>query len=273
MSCRTPETIAWRWTDVIDPGWPDRHWTGEFLTTDDTTWYARIDGEGRPDLPPVVMIHGLVVSGAYFRPVARRLDQELRLFIPDLPGFGRSTTRVKNWSLADYADAIASWMHLHGLNGAVLVGNSLGCQMITLLAVRHPELVRSLVLVAPTMDPQSDSLAEIAARALMDVPRERPSIWQIWIPDFFRAGPRRALQALIAGMDDHQENRLECITQHSLVVGGEDDPIISVNWVRTMAARIPNGEAVILPGAAHAMNYSDPRALAAVIHRAVYATP
>ena len=129
-----------------------------------------------------VMIHGLVVSGAYFRPVAMHLDDDLRLYIPDLPGFGNSETNDGVWTISQHADGLASWLIAHDLDDVILVGNSLGCQIMTLLAVRHPELVHSLILIAPTMDPDDSSLRAIAWGAVKDVPRERPSIWTIWIP-------------------------------------------------------------------------------------------
>ncbi len=263
------DAVARIWTVIRERGWPRRSWIGETLTVDGATWYARIDHCGDHGYPAVVMVHGLVVSGAYFRPVAMHLDDDVRLYIPDLPGFGHSETNDGVWTLAEHAEGLAAWMRAHNLSDAMLVANSLGCQILTLLAVRHPELVRSLVLISPTMDPDDASLPKIAWGAVKDVPRERPSIWTIWIPDFFRAGPWRAVKSLYAGINDPQTYRLDDITQPVLVVGGERDPIISAEWVREMAARIPHGEAIILPGAPHAMNYSDPKGLAAVIHRAL----
>ncbi len=261
--------ITRTWTQLRERHWPSRSWIGEALTVNGADWFARIDHAGDHGCPPIVMIHGLVVSGAYFRPVAMYLDDDLRLYIPDLPGFGYSETNDGVWTISQHADGLANWMRAHDLADAILVGNSLGCQVLTLLAVRHPELVHSLILIAPTMDPEDSSLPAIAWRALKDVPREQLSIWTIWIPDFFRAGPWRAIKSLYSGFNDPQTYRLDDITQPVLVVGGECDPIISEEWVREMADRIPHGEAVILPDACHAMNYSDPKALANVIHRAV----
>lgn len=261
--------IARTWTQLAESNWPPRSWIGETLNLNGAEWFARIDHAGDHNCPPIVMIHGLVVSGTYFRPVAMCLDDDLRLYIPDLPGFGSSETNDGVWTLSQHADGLAAWLIAHELEGAILVGNSLGCQILTLLAVRHPELVHSLILIAPTMDPGDSSLPAIAWGAVKDVPRERPSIWKIWIPDFFRAGPWRAIKSLYSGFRDPQTYRLDDITQPVLVVGGERDPIISEAWVREMADRIPLGEAVIVPGASHAMNYSDPKALANVIHRAV----
>jgi 2-hydroxy-6-oxonona-2,4-dienedioate hydrolase len=240
----------------------------ERMTIDGEEWFARIAPGSDRSLPPVVMVHGLIVSGSYFRPVANLLDPRYSVFIPDLPGVGRANSE-QYWSLPSFTNRLATWMDFHGLSDAVIVGNSLGCQFATLLAERRPDLVRSLVLIGPTMDPAITNVAQLLWRAVQDVPRERPSIWKIWIPDFFRTGFRRSMRMLAEMFHDDQLSRLADVTQPALVIGGECDPIIPPVWVREMAARIPRGEAIIVPDAPHALNYSSPHDLVAAIHRAV----
>lgn len=263
-----PPWSARRWGAMPEPGWPERDWVAEWMTLDGDTWYARLDPEGCPGLPPIVMVHGLVVSGAYFRPVATYLDHRYRLFIPDLPGFGRSSA-VRVWSLPELAAGLARWMVAHELGAAVLVANSLGCQIATLLAATRPELVAGLVLVAPTMDPSAGGPIGMMVRGAMDIPRERQSLWRIWIPDLLRCGPWRGLVTLARGWRDDQEARLPDVAAPALVVGGERDPIAPPPWIERMAGDMPRARAVILPGSPHAMNYSRPRELARVIDTAV----
>lgn len=42
----------------------------------------------RPELPPLVLVHGLVISSLYHVPLARRLAPVVRLSAVDQPGFG-----------------------------------------------------------------------------------------------------------------------------------------------------------------------------------------
>ena len=259
---------ARQWGAMPERGWPAREWVAEWMTVGDDRWFARLAPEGEPGLPPIVMLHGLVVSGAYFRPVASYLDRRYRLAIPDLPGYGRSMAG-RPLALERLTARLADWMDLHAFRPAVLVGNSLGCQVATLLAVRRPELVAGLVLVAPTMDPAIRGPIHIMWRGALDIPRERQSLWSIWLPDLARAGPRQALTLLGEGLADAQLDRLPCVRQPALVVGGERDPIAPPAWVRDMASRMPAARPLVLPGSPHAMNYSSPRALARTIDTAV----
>lgn len=262
-----PPVTTWTWAPA-SPSWSDDpRWYTERMLLDGEEWFARIRPGTDPTLPPVVFVHGLIVSGSYFQPVANVMDPRYTVYIPDLPGVGRAHSD-QYWSLPAFTTHLAGWMDVLGLQDAIVVGNSLGCQFATLLADTRPDLVRALVLIAPTMDPAITNFAQLLWRGIMDIPRERPSIWKVWIPDFFRTGPRRAIR-MIAGMfRDDQLARLGRIRQPALVLGGEHDPIISPRWVREMASRIPRGEAIVIPGAPHALNYSSPRDLVAAVERA-----
>ena len=256
---------------VPGKGWPSPQWHAEHTIVDGIRWFARISPGGDVSCPPVVLLHGLVVSGAYFQPVAARLAETLSLFVPDVPGFGHSANpqgwrnRPGVWDIVTTADGLARWLDAHDLRGTVLVANSLGCQVATLLACRRPELVARLVLIGPTMDPAARSIPAQLWRGLRDIPHESPALWSIWIPDGLRAGPWRGLRTLHFGLQDDVAARLPAVTQPTLVVGGEHDPIAPPAWVETVAHLLPHGRAIIIPGAPHAINYSAPGDLARFI--------
>ncbi len=233
------------------------------------TWFARMARTGKTTYPPVVLIHGVVVSGAYFQPVAEHLHGEFHLYVPDLPGTGRSRTRDGVWDVARLAEGLGRWMDLHQLRDAVLVSNSIGCQVLTMLAEKRPDLAHALVLVSPTMDPDIGNAFQVMWRGLIDMPREKASLWKIWLPDLVRTGPLQGLRLLRLAMRDPQLARLARIEVPAIVVGGERDPIAPPPWVEAMASMLPCGRAVIIPGAPHAMNYSSPSHLARIIRSAV----
>jgi 2-hydroxy-6-oxonona-2,4-dienedioate hydrolase len=64
----------------------------------------------------------------------------------------------------ELADALAAWMTSLGIGPAVLIGNSLGCQILVELALRHRERVKCLVLQAPTPDPAARSARQQIVR-------------------------------------------------------------------------------------------------------------
>jgi len=258
----------WRWSPSRESGWCYPRWSHEVLEDGDARWFARIALTGETASPPVVLVHGVVVSGAYFQPVAEHLDGHLPLYVPDLPGTGRSHTRHGIWGIDRLAGALAGWLDLHQVSDAILVSNSVGCQVLTALAVDRPDLARALVLVSPTTDPQVSSVPGVMWRGLMDIPREDPSLWRVWLTDLVRTGPLRGLRLLRLAMRDPQLARLDRLRMPVIVVGGERDPIAPTRWIREMTAHLPCGRAVIVPNAPHALNYTNPRHLARIIRAA-----
>lgn len=117
--------------------------------------HARVATTLAPPGPPVVLVHGLGVSSRYMIPTARLLAPDHRVYAPDLPGSGRSGKPRRVLDLDGLADALAGWLRANGLSDAILVGNSLGCQTIAALALRHPALVARAVFIGPTMDPRA----------------------------------------------------------------------------------------------------------------------
>jgi 2-hydroxy-6-oxonona-2,4-dienedioate hydrolase len=152
-----------------------------------------------------------------------------------------------------------------GLEGAALVGNSMGCQIIADLAVRRPELVERVVLQGPTMDLYGRSISRQVARFLLDVPREPPSLLGIELRDYLAAGTRRGWCTLRYALEDRIEENLPRLLAPVLVVRGSRDPICSQRWAEEIVQILPDGRLVILPGASHAANFGAPAELGGVI--------
>ena len=221
-------------------------------------YHARVGGEG----PPVVLVHGLGVSGRYLLPTAGRLAQHCTVYVPDLPGFGRTGDPPRALDVPGLAAALAAWLDAVGVGRATFLGNSMGCQYIADLAAREPERVEGALLVGPTMDAAARSLARQSGRLIADVLREPPALLAIVGVDYLIAGPRRVLATARAGVADPIEDKAERVVARVLVVRGERDPIVPQRWAEELAARFPDGHLAVVAGAPHAVNYAAPDELA-----------
>jgi 2-hydroxy-6-oxonona-2,4-dienedioate hydrolase len=213
----------------------------------------------------VVLLHGLVVSGRYMEPLARRLGRTRRVFVPDLPGFGRSSRPHRWLTVAALAQALVAWMDAVGLARAHVVGNSFGCQVLAELACASPQRVATIVMVGPTGDPRLASRSKLAARGIRAGLHEPMSEAAIVLADYVRCGPRRALATSRMAVDHHLEPAVRRVPAPLLVLRGEHDPIASEPWCRRLAAIAPCGRFGTVAGQWHAAHYSAPVAVAAML--------
>ena len=103
----------------------------------------------------------------------------------------------------------------------VVLGNSFGCQVAVELAVRHPEHVRGLVLVGPTMDPAARTTSRQILRWLRDTAREDPLQLPILLRDIYDAGLHRVIGTLAHALRDPIEDKLPLVRVPVLVTRGE----------------------------------------------------
>ncbi len=95
--------------------------------------HYRDEGSG----PPIVLVHGIAVSSRYMVPVAEELAPFASVHAPDLPGFGRSAKPRRTLTVPELARALLAWLDAAGLERPLLLGNSLGCQVVVDLAARE----------------------------------------------------------------------------------------------------------------------------------------
>jgi pimeloyl-ACP methyl ester carboxylesterase len=235
--------------------------TGEWTEAAGERIYAR-RLEGPVGAADVVLVHGLVVSGRYMLPLARELSGHHRVLVPDLPGTGRSRATRTPPGIDPLGDALAAWLDARGLDRPHVVANSAGCQIAAAALQRHPGRVRSLALVGPTMDP-SARIHQHALRWLRTSRHEPPSLNLVVARDWLDMRPRRALAMARNVLADRLEPRLPGLGVPVLVVRGTQDAIADPRWAERVATAA-GGRVVTIPGA-HALNFSRPDALAAVL--------
>ncbi|MGW8065197.1 alpha/beta fold hydrolase [Streptomyces ziwulingensis] len=225
----------------------------------------------RAGTPTVVLVHGLGLSGRYFTPLARRLAANgASVLVPDLPGNARSRAAVRRMpDVERTAEALARW-HRQLLPGpTLLVANSVGCQVVVALAVRHPGLAHRLVLLGPALTPGVPAWRQ-GGRLLADALREPLSLIGVAATDYLLTGPWRFAVSLRHALRDAAEafeGRLARVAVPTLVVRGAGDTVVSKAWTRRVTRLIADGRATEVAGAAHAAHYSTPEAVAELIEK------
>jgi 2-hydroxy-6-oxonona-2,4-dienedioate hydrolase len=227
-------------------GWATHGWTG---------------GSG----PPVLLVHGLGVSGRYLLPMARALEPRFRAVVPDLPGFGLSMRPPRPLRLGELSGFLARLAEVAGVARGVFVANSFGCQVVTHLAATRPDLVERLVLVGPTVDDSARDPVRQGGRLLADALREPPSLIRIIVADYLRAGPVTVAATAAEALRDRIEDNARAVEAPTLVVRGSRDVLVPQDWAERLAASFPAGSLHVVDGAPHAAHFTSPEALASLV--------
>ena len=227
--------------------------------------HARVGGDGTP----VVLVHGYGVSGSYMVPLAHSLVPSFSVFVPDLPGFGRSQQPPSPLGIADLATALAACLDAAGVWCPAFVANSMGCQIVTELAVRRPERVGPIVLVGPTVDPQRRGARHQILSGLRAAAREPPSLLARAACDDAAFGVGALLATARAALADRIEERLPLIAQPTVVVRGDGDAFVGQTWAEQATALLPRSRLVVVAGEPHAVHYTRPDLVARIVQELV----
>lgn len=109
-------------------------------------WYTRTGG----DKPPLILLHGLAADGACWTPVARSLQDEYDVIMPDARGHGKSGAPGHGYLYDDHANDVIGLIDSLKLSSTVLLGHSMGGMTAAVTASRIPDRLRGLILDDPT---------------------------------------------------------------------------------------------------------------------------
>ena len=214
---------------------------------------------------PVVLVHGLSGSTRWWAPNVPALARRHRVYLVDLPGFGAMRRERRRFALAGAAAWLHGWMEAVGLEGAHLVGHSMGGYISIRLAARWPEAVRRLVLVTPAVLPEGGSMLGYLFPLLGAARYARPSFLPVLVRDALRMGPATLLLAsrdLLAGGAREDLRRIAAPT---LMIWGENDTLVPPAIGDLLRAEIPDSRLLVLKGAAHVPMFDSPEDLDAAL--------
>jgi len=122
---------------------PDAARTG-YAPVNGLKLYYEIHGTGEP----LILLHGGVVGITMFGPNLAALSQNRKVIAVELQGHGHTADIDRPLSFEAMGDDIAALMKHLGIERADVMGYSLGGGVALQMAIRHPELVRKLVVVS-----------------------------------------------------------------------------------------------------------------------------
>ena len=120
---------------------------------------------GRGDKPPVILCHGFSDSGLCWTPVARELEADYDVIMPDARGHGLSEAPATAYSSPKMAADLADFIQVLGLDRPVVMGHSMGGFSTTLLAADYGDCLRAAILEDPGWRPKTAPPTESVVQA------------------------------------------------------------------------------------------------------------
>ena len=249
---------------------------------------VQIREDGSRGNRPLVLIHGFQASMRWWDRVTPALARENRVIRIDLLGHGGSEKPRDGYSMEEQGDLVAQVLDRLRVRGAAVVGHSMGGQVVTALAERHPELVGRLMVIDTATEnrfnknrfTQRLATMPVIGHAISRVTPDSAIRDQVdlafadgtEVPDLLYDDPKRAtfnsFSGSRAGNRDYRDERpLDVRLENSdipvdVVFGSEDelvDPKAANEW------DLPRLRVAVLKGAGHTPFVERPGRMARVI--------
>ena len=217
---------------------------------------------GNSTLPPLLVFNGIGANLELVFPFVEALDPDLEVIAFDVPGVGGSSTPATPFRFPGLAKLAARMLDYLDYSQVNVIGVSWGGALAQQFAYSHPERCKKLILAATSagaiMVPGRPSvLLKMASPRRYIQPSHGVNIAPDIYGGAFRRDPHLAEKhaakvrssgklgyywQLFAGLGWTSVHWLHKIRQPTLILAGDDDPIIPLINMKLLAWRIPNSE-------------------------------
>jgi len=217
--------------------------------------------------PPLVLLHGFPLDNGIWAPIVPRLEENFELILPNLRGFGGSTSNAREYSLSDMGEDVIFLLDHLGIEKALIAGHSMGGYIALACARSHPERILGLGLISTQVLPDTferkrsryqtaaqveetglEPLVIAMAEKLTPTASLRESLSQLMRRQA-KAGVLGAIKALAERPD--QTSTLKLLQKPVVIVHGDADMLIPVDRAREMKDLKPDSLLVVIPNAGH----------------------
>jgi pimeloyl-ACP methyl ester carboxylesterase len=224
--------------------------------------YYEIRGEGRP----LILLHGAYMTVDMMGPILPGLAESRRVVVPEQQGHGRTADVDRPITYEQMADDTAALARHLEIEDADVVGYSMGGGIALQLAIRHPALVRKLVLASTSFT--SDGMHAVALEMLPSVTPELfagTAIEEAYRRTAPNPGDFPKLVEKLKQLDTTDfawpEQEIRAIAAPTLIILGDSDGIRLEHAVELFGLRgggvmgdlagLPDSQLAVLPGTAH----------------------
>jgi len=223
--------------------------------------YVRVSSVGEPGDRAFLLVAGLGIAATYYERLAPHLNENGPVHALDLPGFAGVPRFRGKVSIERYADAVEKVIDDLRLVDPVLVGHSMGTQVVTEVAARRPD-ISDLVLISPVVDSHARTVRQSAFRFLRSTLHEPAAVRWHGITAYALCGWHWFSKVLPRMIAFPIEERAAHVQARTLIVRGEHDAMVPRDWVRRLARVFPYAVLREVVDGAHSVMHAQADAVA-----------
>jgi pimeloyl-ACP methyl ester carboxylesterase len=216
---------------------------------------VRVSTIGEGGVRPFVLVPGIGVASNYFERLAPNLNEFGPVHALDLPGFAGVPHPDHALTIRQYADLVGEAIDRLELRDPVVVGHSMGTQVVVDLVARRPE-ISTVVLIGPVINPAERSVGVQAVRFLQAALHEPGRVKLLAASAYLFCGPKWFSRILPKMMRFPIERALPHVAADTLVIRGEFDAVAPRDWVKRVGELLPSSRLWEIPGAAHSVMHA-----------------
>ncbi len=210
----------------------------------------------------IVFVHGIGVAADYFLPLARLLSTSYNVILPDLPGYGTSPKPDHALTIDELAAAVEEVLDYYSLDSSVLVGHSMGCQIVASVIRNAPSRADKAILISPSTNNQERTISQQSFRLMEDIFHETLKMNLITLNDYFHMGIARFLKTAGFMVSDKIEENITGIDIPLLFIRGGSDRIVPQRWIEYLVGISKDARLVVHENTPHNLHYSYAEVLA-----------
>ena len=226
----------------------------------------------------IVLLHGLGASAERWEFVIPEFSKHYRVIVPDLIGFGQSDKPLVDYTTEFFSDFLSNFLQKLGITRTNIIGSSLGGQITAVFTSQHQEIIQNLVLVSPSgvmkhSTPALDAYVMAALYPDIDLAKNafemmsgssrqiNQKIIESFVERMKLPNAKMAFMSTLLGLRNAEiiTKLLTKITIPTLIIWGEDDPVIPIKYADDFVSSIQDCRFFMMNKCGHTPYVDDPQ--------------
>ncbi len=232
----------------------------------------------------LVLVHGLGASAERWDQVIPLFEDDYRVIVPDLIGFGYSDKPLVDYTSEFFSEFLKKFFDASDIKRPNLIGSSLGGQISAEFTASYPQDVEKLILVSPSgsMTQSTPALDAYIMAALYpneqsaknafemmegsgkNVPKETVDgfVERMQLPN-----AKLAFMSTLLGIKNSElvSSKLQTISTPTMIIWGSNDPVIPINYSDSFVSAIQDCRFFRMDGCGHTPYVQDPHIFASKV--------